>query len=477
MIHQFKKDGYNIVIDNNSGSIHSVDELAYDIIHSYSSLFVLKNNKNKEESIFDEKNKEVLNNIISEIVSKHSADQSDILETIEDIETLISEGKLFSEDDFSSIAQTLKQKMGTLKAICLHVAHDCNMDCQYCFAGKGHYSGDKGLMKLDIAKKAIDFLIANSGNRRNLEVDFFGGEPLLNWELCKETVKYARKIEKEHNKNFRFTLTTNGLLVNDEVIDFSNENMCNVVLSLDGRKETNDRMRKTKSGGGTYDLVLEKFKKFAEKRGHKDYYVRGTFTKNNLDFAKDLIHMADLGFKELSIEPVVTSDDVNYAIDEADVDKIMENYDILTKEMNERAGKENSFNFYHYDIDFMKGTCVAKRVAGCGVGTEYLAITPEGDIYPCHQFVGDEEYLLGNLETGIVNFEKKREFEEVSVYSREDCIDCFAKLYCSGGCCANSYHTHGTILKTHSLSCTLQKKRVENSIAMEIKKLDEEDRI
>ncbi len=342
------------------------------------------------------------------------------------------------------------------------------MDCGYCFAGKGEYNGEKGLMSLDVAKKAINFLIRNSEGRTNLEVDFFGGEPLLNWNVCKEIVKYARNLEDKYNKNFRFTLTTNGLLIDDDVIEFSNREMSNVVLSLDGRKGTNDNMRKTKNGKGTYDLIIDNFKKFADSRNQKNYYMRGTYTSFNKDFAKDIIHMADLGFKELSMEPVVCSSKMPYALKREDIDILKENYDILAKEMIKRYKEGNGFNFYHYDVDLTGGPCIAKRISGCGVGTEYLAITPEGDIYPCHQFVGDQKYLIGNLDEGITKKEALADFEKCNVYSKPECKKCFAKLYCSGGCAANAYHTNGDINTIYDFSCELHKKRIECAIMIQV---------
>lgn len=448
MIHQYKNNGYNIVIDANSGSIHSVDEIAYDIIKLYDE---------KEENIYEEMKKKY-----------PDITREDIDETLDDIQTLIDEGKLFSEDIFEDLAPKMKKKQSVLKAICLHVAHDCNMDCGYCFAGKGEYQGEKGLMSLETGKKAMDFLVENSPGRKNLEVDFFGGEPLLNWDVCKQLVEYGRKLEKKFDKNFRFTLTTNGLLIDDDVIEFSKKEMSNVVLSLDGQKATNDNMRKTKNGKGTYDLIIDKFKKLADSRNQQDYYMRGTYTKYNLNFADDLIHMADLGFKELSMEPVVAPADAPYALSEDDLPVLMENYEKLSKEMIKRYKEGNGFNFYHYNIDLTGGPCISKRISGCGVGTEYVAITPNGEIYPCHQFVGDEKYLMGTLDGGIVNDKVCDEFENCNVYSHKECKDCFAKLYCSGGCAANAYHTTGSVNGVYDFSCELHRKRIECAIMMKV---------
>ena len=448
MIHQYKNNGYNIVIDANSGSIHSVDEIAYDIIKLYDE---------KEENIYEEMKKKY-----------PDITREDVDETLDDIQTLIDEGKLFSEDIFEDLAPKMKKKQSVLKAICLHVAHDCNMDCGYCFAGKGEYQGEKGLMSLETGKKAMDFLVKNSPGRKNLEVDFFGGEPLLNWDVCKQLVEYGRELEKKFDKNFRFTLTTNGLLIDDDVIEFSKKEMSNVVLSLDGQKATNDNMRKTKNGKGTYDLIIDKFKKLADSRNQQDYYMRGTYTKYNLNFADDLIHMADLGFKELSMEPVVAPADAPYALSEDDLPVLMENYEKLSKEMIKRYKEGNGFNFYHYNIDLTGGPCISKRISGCGVGTEYVAITPNGEIYPCHQFVGDEKYLMGTLDGGIVNDKVCDEFENCNVYSHKECKDCFAKLYCSGGCAANAYHTTGSVNGVYDFSCELHRKRIECAIMMKV---------
>ena len=452
MIHQYKNNGYNIVIDVNSGSVHSVDEVAYDIIEMVDK---------KEENIFEK-----INAKYPEITEK------DVEETLEDIEVLKKEGKLFTTDIFEDFAPAMKKKQSVLKAICLHVAHDCNMDCGYCFAGKGEYQGEKGLMSFETGKRAIDFLIENSPERKNLEVDFFGGEPLLNWDVCKKLVEYARSIEKEHNKNFRFTLTTNGLLVDDDVIEFSNKEMSNVVLSLDGQKCVNDKMRKTKNGKGTYDLIIDKFKKFAESREQKDYYMRGTYTKYNLDFADDILHMADLGFKELSMEPVVAPDTADYALTDENLDVLKKNYERLSQEMLKREKECNGFNFYHYSIDLTGGPCISKRISGCGVGTEYVAITPSGEIYPCHQFVGNEEFLLGTLDEGIVNRNVCTQFENCNVYSHKECRECFAKLYCSGGCAANAVHQTGDVNGVYEFSCELHRKRIECAIMMKVAQAD-----
>ncbi|MBQ8077876.1 MAG: thioether cross-link-forming SCIFF peptide maturase, partial [Eubacterium sp.] len=388
MIHAYKMNGYNIIIDQNSGCVHSVDEVAYDIITMY------ENNEKDEIKAF----------ILDKYSNREDVTSEDIDLCFDDIQSLIDDGRLFSEDKFEDMAEQFKMRQGVIKAICLHVAHGCNLNCEYCFAGKGEYGGaDKGLMSLETGKRALDFLVENSGTRRTLEVDFFGGEPLLNWEVCKELVRYGRELEKKYDKNFRFTLTTNGVLVDDEVIDFCNKEIGNVVLSLDGRKEVHDNLRKTPLGGGSYDLIVDKFKKFADSRGQKDYYMRGTYTHFNTDFSKDLIHMADLGFKELSVEPVVCSPDEPWALKDSDLPVLKEQYEILANEMLRRYRRGDGFTFYHYMIDLDGGPCIVKRVSGCGVGTEYMAVTPSGDLFPCHQFVGDESFKLGNIWDGVTN--------------------------------------------------------------------------
>jgi six-cys-in-45 modification radical SAM protein len=449
--------GYNIIIDQNSGCVHSVDEVAYDIIN-----------------MFESEPKEKIKAFILDKYSKRDdVTPEDIDLCFEDIEALIKDGRLFAKDAFENSALDFKKRQGVLKAICLHVAHDCNLACKYCFAGKGEYDGPKGLMSFETGKRALDFLVEKSGTRKNLEVDFFGGEPLLNWEVCKKLVEYGRSIEKEHGKNFRFTLTTNGVLVNDEVIDFCNREMGNVVLSLDGRKETHDRLRTTCNGKGSYDLIVDKFKKFANARNQADYYMRGTYTHYNTDFSKDIIHMADLGFKELSIEPVVSDPTEPYALKENDLPILKEQYEILADEMLRRYRNGNGFTFYHYMIDLNSGPCIVKRVSGCGVGTEYMAVTPSGELYPCHQFVGDEKFLLGDIWKGVTNTAILDEFKGCNVYSHPECKDCFAKLYCSGGCAANAYHTTGSVNGIYEFGCELHRKRIECAIMLKVAEAEE----
>lgn len=450
-------NGYNIIIDQNSGCVHSVDDVAYDIITNYE-------NKNKDE---------IKSYILEKYKDRDDVTAEDIDLCFDDIETLKKEGKLFAEDTFEKTASAFKKRQGVLKAICLHVAHDCNLACKYCFAGKGEYDGPKGLMSYETGKRALDFLVEQSGTRHNLEVDFFGGEPLLNWDVCKKLVEYGRSIEKKYNKNFRFTVTTNGVLLNDEIIDFCNKEMGNVVLSLDGRKETHDRLRITRKNTGSYDMIIDKFKKFAQSRNQKDYYMRGTYTHFNTDFSKDVIHMADEGFKELSIEPVVCDPSEDYALKESDLPVLKEQYEILANEMLRRYRKGNGFTFYHYMIDLDAGPCIVKRVSGCGVGTEYMAVTPDGELYPCHQFVGDEKFLLGDIWNGVKNKNVLEQFENCNVYSHKECKDCFAKLYCSGGCAANAYHSTGSVSGVYEFGCELHRKRIECAVMLKVAEAEE----
>ena len=452
MIHQYKLNGYNIVLDTYSGAIHTVDDLAYDIISLY-----------KEKSTEE---------IITSMLEKYKADKTitreEILSCIEDIKGLEKAGKLFSKDIYENRAFDFKNRKTDIKALCLHVAHTCNLNCEYCFASQGKYHGERALMPYEVGKRALDFLIENSGSRHNLEVDFFGGEPLMNFEVVKKLVKYAREQGKLYNKNFRFTLTTNGLLIDDDVIAFVNKEMSNVVLSLDGRKEVHDSLRKTISGQGSYDIIIPKFKKLVKARGGKNYYIRGTFTHNNIDFLKDILHMADLGFTELSMEPVVCAPNEPYALTEEDLPILKEQYELLAKEMIKRDSENRGFTFYHYMLDLTHGPCIYKRISGCGSGTEYLAVTPWGDLYPCHQFVGDEKFKLGDIYNGIVNTKVRDEFKLCNAYARPECKDCWAKLYCSGGCAANSYHATGNILGTYKYGCELLKKRIECAIMIKI---------
>lgn len=448
MVHQYKLNGYNIVLDVYSGSVHLVDEVAYDMIEMYEGT----EKDQLVETIYER--------------YKHLPDvtKQDILDTYDDITELKETGKLFSKDTYGELAFDFKKRNTVIKALCLHVAHTCNLNCEYCFASQGKYHGERALMSFEVGKQALDFLIANSGTRKNLEVDFFGGEPLMNFDVVKQLVAYARSIEKEHNKNFRFTLTTNGLLIDDDVIEWANKECHNVVLSLDGRKEIHDNLRKTINGKGSYDVIVPKFQDFVKKRQGKGYYIRGTFTHNNVEFTKDIFHMADLGFTELSMEPVVCAPEDPYALTAEDLPILKEQYEILAKEMIKRKKEGRGFTFYHYMVDLTGGPCVYKRISGCGSGTEYMAVTPWGDLYPCHQFVGDEKYLLGNIYDGVTNTDCRDEFKLCNAYARPDCKDCWAKLYCSGGCAANAYHATGSITGTYEYGCELFKKRMECAI-------------
>lgn len=451
MVHQYKLNGYNIVLDTCSGSVHVVDEVAYDII-----------------AMYKDKTAEEITNYILNTYKDEEITKSDVLECIEDVKSLESAGKLYTADTYENMAFDFKNRNTVIKALCLHVAHTCNLNCEYCFASQGKYHGERALMSFEVGKRALDFLIENSGTRRNLEVDFFGGEPLMNWDVVKELVSYARVQEKIHNKNFRFTLTTNGILIDDDVIDFCNKEMSNVVLSLDGRREVHDRLRKDYQGRGSYDIIVPKFQEFVKRREGKSYYMRGTFTHNNLDFTNDILHMADLGFTELSMEPVVCAPEDASALTEADLPILFEQYEILAKEMIKRKKAGNGFTFYHYMLDLTNGPCIYKRISGCGSGTEYMAVTPTGDLYPCHQFVGDIKYLLGNIWNGVTNKEIQNEFKLCNAYARKECDDCWAKLYCSGGCAANSYHASGKITGIYEYGCELFKKRIECAVMIQV---------
>lgn len=450
MVHQYKNNGYNIVLDVNSGAIHVVDDISYDVIELF------------ESNTADE--------IVNKLQEKYSAEE--IKEAIEEVQALKDEEALFTEDAYEGYIMDFKKRPTVVKALCLHIAHDCNLACKYCFAEEGEYHGRRALMDYETGKQALDFLIANSGHRRNLEVDFFGGEPLMNWDVVKQLVAYGREQEKIHDKHFRFTLTTNGVLLDDEVMEFANKEMDNVVLSIDGRKEVHDMMRPFRKGAGSYDLIVPKFQKLAESRNQERYYVRGTFTHHNLDFSKDVLHLADLGFKQISVEPVVAQDTDDYALREEDLPTLFEEYDNLAAEMVRRKKSGNDFNFFHFMIDLEGGPCVAKRLSGCGSGTEYLAVTPWGDLYPCHQFVGNEKFLMGNVWDGVTATEIRDEFKCCNVYAKDKCRECFAKFYCSGGCAANSYNFHGKITDAYDIGCALEKKRVECAIMIKAAEAD-----
>lgn len=454
MVHTFTECGYNIAVDCASGSVHVVDDVALELIDNYE--------KASDDSY------------LKEVAAKHSVSLEEIKECVDDLKELERQGKLFSEDKFRPDVDKLAKRSTVVKALCLHVAHTCNLDCEYCFASQGKYHGERALMSFEVGKRALDFLVENSGDRHNLEVDFFGGEPLMNWQVVKDLVAYARSIEKQHDKCFRFTLTTNGMLVDDEVIEFSNREMDNVVMSLDGRKEINDHFRKTAGGVGSFDIIVPKFVKFAKARGEKDYYIRGTFTHNNPDFMKDIEVMLDLGFDRLSMEPVVCPPDSPYALTEEDKKIVCRQYELLAEKMIERRRAGTPFVFYHYMLDLEHGPCIYKRLSGCGSGTEYMAVTPTGELYPCHQFVGDKDYLMGDVFNGVTNTAVRDKFKRCNVYSKPECADCWARLYCSGGCAANSYHATGDINGIYSYGCDLFKKRMQCAIAVNASALIEE---
>lgn len=449
MIHCYKFDGLNIVLDCYSGSIHMCDPVSFDMISWYET--------------------EDADKVIARAMEVHGISREDAEECLNDIDGLVSAGKLYAEDKFENIAHDFRKKKFTIKALCLHVAHTCNLNCSYCFASQGKYHGERAVMSYEVGVKAIDFLIANSGYHKNLDIDFFGGEPLMNWDVVKKLVSYGRSQEAIHGKNIRFTLTTNGVLLDDEVTEFCNREMHNVVLSLDGRPEVNDRFRVDLAGHGSYERIVPNFKRFVEARGDRSYYMRGTFTHFNTDFVNDIRHMLDLGFNELSMEPVVTDPSSPSALTQEDLPVIFDQYEQLARLMIERYNEGRPFTFYHYMLDLTCGPCIYKRVAGCGSGTEYLAVTPWGDLYPCHQFVGDSKYLMGNLDTGVTNYAIREKFASCNAYSRPECRDCWAKLYCSGGCAANSYHATSDINGVYEYGCELFKKRIECAIAVKLK--------
>ena len=455
MVHQYQLGGYNIVLDVCSGSVHAVDEVAYEIIKIFEN--------NDKQSVID--------TVCQKFNNRSDITENDVIECYEQVEELKNTGKLFAPDTFQSMAGKLKQKTsGVIKALCMHIAHTCNLNCSYCFASQGKYHGERAVMSFEVGKRALDFLVENSGTRRNLEVDFFGGEPLMNFEVVKQLVAYARSIEKEKNKNFRFTLTTNGMLIDDEVIEFANKECSNVVLSLDGRKEIHDRFRVDYNGQGSFDKIVPKFQKLVKARDGKNYYMRGTFTHANPDFLEDIKVMLDLGFNELSMEPVVCASGDPGELTPSDLEIVKEQYERLAELMIEREKEGKPFTFYHYMIDLTGGPCIYKRISGCGSGTEYMAVTPWGDLYPCHQFVGEEKFKLGDIYNGVTNKKVQCEFGDCNVYAREDCKDCWAKLYCSGGCAANAYHATGSVKGVYKSGCELFRKRMECAIMVAVDK-------
>ena len=479
MVHQFKNNGYNIVLDVNSSSVHVVDDVVYD---------VLSEMREDDPDRYRESELHRIAAIVSGRYPSEGLTVDDVREIFDDLKELEENGTLFTDEKYlvaddcgescstedtcsaSSMEELVidfKKRQTVVKALCLHIAHACNLQCEYCFAGEGEYHGDRALMSLEVGKKALDFLVENSGSRRNLEVDFFGGEPLLNFDVVKELVKYGRELEKTNDKHFRFTLTTNGVLIDDDVIAFANKEMDNVVLSVDGRREIHDRMRPFRDGSGSYDKIIDKFKKFADSRNQERYYVRGTFTHYNTDFVKDVLSLADEGFKQISVEPVVADPSEPYAITEDDIPTICEGYDMLAREMLAREKDGRGFTFFHYMIDLTGGPCIYKRLAGCGSGTEYLAVTPWGDLYPCHQFVGEEQFKLGDVYNGVTNSDLVDKFKLCNVYAKPECRDCFARFFCSGGCAANAYHSHGDINQPYEIGCKLQRKRVECALMLQ----------
>ena len=453
MLHQYKLNGYNVVLDTCSGSVHSVDDVAYDIIALYP----------------DHTEEEIISALMEKYGDRDDVDEDEIRECIGDVRYLEEHQKLYTPDTYEPLAGEFKKRSGdVIKALCLHVSHTCNLNCEYCFASQGKYHGDRALMTFEVAKQAMDFLVAHSGTRRNLEVDFFGGEPLMNWDVVKQTVDYCRSIEKKAGKNFRFTVTTNGMLIDDEVIDYCNKEMSNVVLSLDGRKEVHDRTRVDYAGNGSWERIVPKFQKLVEARGGKNYYMRGTFTHQNPDFLKDIQQMLDLGFTELSMEPVVCAPGDPAELTETDMAVVMDQYEKLAELMLERDREGRPFTFYHYMIDLAGGPCIYKRISGCGSGTEYMAVTPWGDLYPCHQFVGEEKFKLGDIYNGVTAPEVQAQFAACNVYAHPECRDCWARLYCSGGCAANAYHSTGSVTGVYESGCKLFRKRMECAIMVAV---------
>lgn len=461
MVHIYRNNGYNLVLDVNSGAVHVVDDVVYDLILPLEELIASKADKD----IVVKKAKEI----------SPSVSDEEITEAVEELTELFDAELLYTKDAYEPYIEQFGKRQTVVKALCLHIAHDCNLACKYCFAGEGEYHGRRAIMSYEVGKKALDFLVANSGSRVNLEVDFFGGEPLMNWQVVKDLVAYGRSLEEPNNKKFRFTLTTNGVLLNDEILEFANKEMSNIVLSIDGRKEIHDMMRPHRGGQGSYDEIVPKYIKVAESRNQMNYYVRGTFTHNNLDFSKDVLHLADLGFKQISVEPVVAKETDDYAIKEADIPQLLSEYDNLAKEILHYRKEGKGFNFFHFMIDMEGGPCVYKRLSGCGSGTEYLAVTPWGDFYPCHQFVGIEDFLMGNVDDGITRDDIVQNFKGCNVYAKEKCKNCFAKFYCSGGCAANSYNFHGVINDAYDVGCELQRKRVECAIMIKAAEAYEEE--
>lgn len=445
LIHKFEQGGNYFILDVNTGAVHVVDELVYDILDD-SSL------KSKEE---------VLTNL------KGKYEESVIGEAYDEIEELVKEGILYSGDQYEEIAHGSMDDRDYIKAVCLNIIHGCNLRCKYCFADEGEYHGHKGVMDIDTAKKAIDYVVKRSGPRRNIEIDLFGGEPTMIMDTIKEIIAYAREHEKEWKKNIRFTMTTNATLLNDEMMEFMDKEMGNIILSLDGRKEVNDNVRIKVDGSGSYDDILPNIKKMIDKRTEgKMYFVRGTFTRANTDFYEDVKAMVNEGFREISIEPVVLENGHPLALREEDLPTIFDNYDKLYEEMRRRKVEGDEFKFYHFNIDLQGGPCVYKRISGCGAGFEYVAITPQGEVYPCHQFVGKEEYKLGSIWDDTYDAELGKKFKKAHIYNKPKCKDCWARFYCSGGCQANNVNFNGDMNIPYEIGCKMQKKRIECAIAL-----------
>lgn len=453
MIHMYEQNGYRIVLDTNSGAVHVMDEIPFELLSHFA----------------DRVPEELPQDVLHDMTARFPEEK--VLEAFEELQELQKENMLFSKDEYAKFAGMMQA--APIKSMCLNVAHDCNLRCEYCFASKGDFGGERKLMPLEVGKKAIDFLIEHSAGRHNLEMDFFGGEPLMNFDVVKELVAYARSLEKEHNKNFRFTITTNGLLLDDDKIEFINREMSNCVLSLDGRKEVNDRLRFRVDGSGSYDRIVPQFQKLVATRNGKDYYARGTFTRHNLDFTNDVLHMADLGFDQISVEPVVSDEKLEYSIKEEDLPRVFEEYEKLAKTIIRDRKNGKYYNFFHFAVDLNQGPCAIKRLRGCSCGNEYVAVTPEGGIYPCHQFVGNEEWKMGNVMDGTLDLGMKNRFAKANVYAKEKCQNCWARFYCSGGCNANNWQYEGDILKSHDISCELEKKRVECAIMIQAALADE----
>lgn len=453
MVHKYELNGYRIALDVNSGAVHILDALGFALL----------------DYMDEQPAKTPPEEAYRALSGQYTAAQID--ETYGELYELFEAGVLFSSDDYEKFAGMMVD--APVKAMCLHIAHDCNLRCEYCFAAQGDFGHGRKLMPLEVGMSAIDFLIAHSAGRRNLELDFFGGEPLMNFDVVRKVVEYARGLEKAHNKNFRFTITTNGLLLNDDAIDFINREMANAVLSIDGRKEVNDRLRVRVDGSGSYDSIVPKYQRLVSRRGGKDYYVRGTFTRHNLDFAKDVEHLNALGFDQISVEPVVSDPLLPYAVTEEDLPAVFAEYERLAQLLIQRKKQGKGYNFFHFMIDLDQGPCAIKRLRGCGCGNEYVAVTPEGDIYPCHQFVGNEQWKMGSVLNDSLDLKMKESFARANVYTKQKCRDCWAKFYCSGGCNANNSQYEGDILKPHEVSCELEKKRIECAIMIKAALADE----